>query len=117
MSARPTDETRQTVAIRCGGMCERCGDAEAVDQHHRQGRGLGGSRRLDINTAPYLVALCRGCHEWAERNFAAARKTGWRISRFETDHATEIPLLTTRGVWISLSAEGDRFITFTGRTV
>tara|TARA_R100000657_G_C4575449_1_gene39566 strand:+ start:219 stop:485 length:267 start_codon:yes stop_codon:yes gene_type:complete len=38
--------------------CEMC-NAKAVDIHHINSRGMGGSNKNDINN---LMALCRACH-------------------------------------------------------
>jgi 5-methylcytosine-specific restriction endonuclease McrA len=38
--------------------CETCG-SKAVDIHHIDSRGMGGSEKDDINN---LMALCRNCH-------------------------------------------------------
>lgn len=43
--------------------CEVCG-AQAVDIHHIQPRGMGGSKLLD--TPDNLMALCRSCHHQAD---------------------------------------------------
>lgn len=43
--------------------CEVCG-AKAVDIHHIQPRGMGGSKLLD--TPENLMALCRTCHHEAD---------------------------------------------------
>ena len=39
--------------------CECCGQ-KAVDIHHIESRGMGGSRKTD--TIDNLMALCRTCH-------------------------------------------------------
>jgi 5-methylcytosine-specific restriction endonuclease McrA len=39
--------------------CELCG-TKAVDIHHIEARGMGGSKLKD--TIPNLMALCRNCH-------------------------------------------------------
>ena len=39
--------------------CELCG-AKAVDIHHIEARGMGGSK--DKNDIGNIMALCRGCH-------------------------------------------------------
>lgn len=41
-------------------MCEVCG-AQAVDIHHIDARGMGGSKTKDV--IENLMALCRLCHE------------------------------------------------------
>jgi 5-methylcytosine-specific restriction endonuclease McrA len=43
--------------------CEVCGK-KAVDIHHIQARGMGGSKLLD--TIDNLMALCRECHHEAD---------------------------------------------------
>jgi len=40
--------------------CECCG-ARAVDIHHIESRGMGGSKQKDI--IENLMAVCRSCHE------------------------------------------------------
>jgi hypothetical protein len=39
--------------------CEVCG-SKAVDIHHIENRGMGGSKQKDV--IEYLQALCRKCH-------------------------------------------------------
>jgi 5-methylcytosine-specific restriction endonuclease McrA len=39
--------------------CEICG-AKAVDIHHIEARGMGGTKR--VNEIENLMALCRPCH-------------------------------------------------------
>ena len=43
--------------------CEACG-ARAVDIHHIERRGMGGSKTKDV--IENLAALCRECHMYAE---------------------------------------------------
>lgn len=43
--------------------CEVCG-RRAVDIHHIESRGMGGSKLLD--TPENLMALCRECHHEAD---------------------------------------------------
>ena len=43
--------------------CEVCG-AKAVDIHHIEPRGMGGSKEKD--TIENLMALCRNCHHAAD---------------------------------------------------
>lgn len=43
--------------------CEVCG-AQAVDIHHIQARGMGGSKLRD--NPENLIALCRTCHHEAD---------------------------------------------------
>ena len=45
-------------------MCEMCQQDRAVDIHHIQGRGMGGSKEKDF--IEKLMGLCRYCHIKAE---------------------------------------------------
>ena len=45
-------------------MCEMCQQDRAVDVHHIQSRGMGGSKEKDF--IENLVGLCRECHIKAE---------------------------------------------------
>jgi predicted HNH restriction endonuclease len=46
-------------------LCEACLKAEAVDVHHIEPRGMGGSEEMDVEGN--LIGLCRGCHALAEK--------------------------------------------------
>ena len=46
-------------------LCENCG-AVAVDIHHIEPKGMGGSKTKDF--IENLIALCRTCHEKAHAN-------------------------------------------------
>ena len=45
-------------------MCEMCQQDRAVDVHHIQSRGMGGSKEKDF--IEILMGLCRECHIKAE---------------------------------------------------
>ena len=45
-------------------MCEMCQNDRAVDIHHLEGRGMGGSKNKDY--IENLMGLCRDCHLKAE---------------------------------------------------
>lgn len=45
-------------------MCEMCQQDRAVDVHHIQSRGMGGSKEKDF--IENLMGLCRECHIKAE---------------------------------------------------
>ena len=48
---------------RDGWMCVGCGHAAPLDGHHRDLKGIGGSKLLDH--IANCVSLCRSCHDWA----------------------------------------------------
>lgn len=43
--------------------CEIC-KSKAVDIHHIEARGMGGTRDPKANQIGNLMALCRSCHDW-----------------------------------------------------
>ena len=47
-------------------MCEMCQQDRAVDIHHLDNRGMGGSKTKDY--IENLVGLCRDCHNNAEND-------------------------------------------------
>jgi hypothetical protein len=75
---------------RAANCCERCGQSVLdipASIHHRQARGMGGTRNAATNKPWNLVLLCgtgtTGCHGWVESNRAEAKKTGWLVSKWE----------------------------------
>lgn len=62
---------RDAVMRRCGGICEGCGEARAVDVHHLTYAHVGAELLFE------LVGLCRSCHEAAhDDNDGLARWLG-----------------------------------------
>ncbi len=56
-------------------LCQRCGQAPAVDASHRGSR----AQRPDLRGDPTnRDDLCRGCHEWVEAHPIEATAEGWR---------------------------------------
>ena len=47
-------------------ICEGCESERAVDIHHLEARGMGGSKTKD--SIENLIALCRSCHTFAEQD-------------------------------------------------
>ena len=41
---------------------------EAVDIHHIKARGMGSTKCCKIKEIPIVIALCRECHDLAERS-------------------------------------------------
>lgn len=118
----PAAAQRLVVVARAGGLCEVCGRQLAwIDQgdvtftsdysiHHRQPRGMGGSRQPDVNAASSLLLVCGtattpdGCHQLIESQRALAYTNGWLVRR-PTDPAT-VPVLIHPGVRVYLTADG-----------
>ena len=84
------------------GGCVHCGELEAVAPHHRENRGMGGSKKLDAPSN--IIVLCSVLNwllesdaEWAE----TARQYGWKLPRGSV--ATEVPVYyPARGGWFLL---------------
>src|SRR2546425_10692010 len=54
--------------------CEICGMNRNLDQHHVDGRGMGGSKNPAAHADANIITLCRTCH----RNI---HEGGWELHR------------------------------------
>ena len=68
--ATPGERKRAAVLRRCGGVCEGCGEAPAVEVHHLTYQRVGRELLFD------LVGVCRACHDAA--HFVEASLADWR---------------------------------------
>lgn len=89
-------------------LCEVCGVALGVNTHHRQPRGMGGSREEHINTASNLLWVCghgntSGCHGLIENGREHAKDVGWLVPR--PTKPIDVPVLW-RGVNAYLDDDG-----------
>jgi len=68
----------QMVIVEADSRCEICGASRNLEVHHIEPRGMGGSRRPEIEEASNKAVLCRSCHiEITEQR--------WRLERSERD--------------------------------
>ena len=75
---------RHLLACRSGQRCEICGRAlgaaDVVSVHHRDPRGMGGTRVPWVHALGGLLLVCgdgvRGCHGAAESHRSEARRVG-----------------------------------------
>lgn len=85
------------MSARAGGVCEAVFVEDCngrVEQlHHRRARGMGGSRKADINSPANLVAICAPCHQAIESFRHVARERGLLISQHNSSPASHV------GVW------------------
>jgi hypothetical protein len=90
---------RRAVIDRAQSQCERCGqwcdtDAGYYSLQHRRGRGSGGSRAADTNTATNLALMCGSattlCHGWVENHPLEALEDGWRVRQGDDPSAAPI---------------------------
>lgn len=64
---------RKLVRERARHRCERCGNPDAHQLHHRLLRSRGGK-----DTPANLVLLCSpGCHDWLHHEVKQAEDDGW----------------------------------------
>lgn len=109
-SRGPSKATRQTVWSRARGRCERCGNAPDWHSsvHHRQPRGMGGSRQSHLNKPSNLLFLCgsgtTGCHGWVESNRLQAVNDGFIVPRYGVPATTPVRYLGRD--WVILDDEG-----------
>jgi len=54
--ARIPDRVRALIYARDGGYCPHCGETEAIGLQHRVGKGMGGSKLLDVPAN--LITFC-----------------------------------------------------------
>ena len=96
---------REIVKARAGERCERCGTnwSEFWSIHHRRPRGMGGSKRAEINSPANLILLCgsgtTGCHGWIESNRAQAYEDGLLVRSGVDPRSVPVRLRAGR-VWL-----------------
>ena len=54
--------------------CEICGMNRNLDQHHVDGRGMGGSKNQAVHADANIITLCRTCHQ-------RIHEGGWELHR------------------------------------
>jgi 5-methylcytosine-specific restriction endonuclease McrA len=74
-------------------VCERCNREPSVDGHEPQKRSRNPRAWLDL---AMVVALCRGCHDWTEREPRAATEAGWLLPSWLTDDEARAAVATLR---------------------
>lgn len=111
----PRRDVVDAVIDRAQGCCEIGGHEIRGDErgrdwsiHHRVPRGMGGSRRPELNAPANLLLACgsgtTGCHGAIEASRAGAYAAGWLLTR-TADPAVE-PVLIGGSRWVLLTPEG-----------
>jgi len=114
-----TMATRRLILERDGAACVLCGKAyhPAFDSiHHRQARGMGGSKDPSTNGAANGIVLCgsgtTGHHGWVESHRAEALALGLLVSRHGRQCPDEVPVSFDGGrTWLYLADDGSRLTT------
>ncbi len=111
MAGEFTAKQRALCWERSGGYCEVCGcrlREKGWNLHHRQGRGMGGTKRK-VTCADGLV-ICgmgntSGCHRLMDEQRMWALARGFVVHRNGRRAPAEVPVLI-RGDWTYLDADG-----------
>ena len=99
-----TEKTRKIIRERAASRCEMCGVHCSDGQiHHRQARGMGGSRDAESRSAANGLYLHDRCHAKIESNRTDAYEKGWLVHKWED--SGEKPVLMWDG-WKVLGADG-----------
>lgn len=105
---------RRVVGARSNGRCEAYGCGRGPeDWSHRKARSAGG--RWDVVNG---LALCRGCHSWAERNPGWADAAGLHVPSWDDPATVPVWLHVPNGwlpgfSWWLLDPEG-LFVAYDG---
>lgn len=90
------------------GGCLHCGDVETAVPHHRQNRGMGGSKARDVPSN--IITLCAAVNGLLEASAAWAtigRENGWKL--VSGDSAASRPVFDANvGAWFILNDNYDR---------
>ena len=88
-------------------LCEICGLLRAATAHHRDPRGMGGTRSAAANRPVNLILVCDPCHRQVESHRADAYREGWLVHT-DVDPAT-VPVWLG-GAYFLLSDDGSRVL-------
>lgn len=109
----PSAAVRDLVWIRAKGRCEGCGVPLGLrprSWHHRQPRGMGGTRGASKVGPSCLLLVCGhattpgSCHQWAEQHRSDAEGLGWIVRRPTPPAA--VPVRVWQRGWVRLDDDG-----------
>lgn len=103
LAGRATSHT----GVDTGGvpLCEICGLLRSDTAHHRDPRGMGGTRNPAANSAANLILVCDPCHRQLESHRETAYDEGWLVHT-DVDPSTVPVRLGT--AYFLLSDDGQR---------
>lgn len=97
------DEATMLLWARSRGLCERCGDAEPTERHHRKRRRDGGDRLCN------LLFLCTGCHREITdqpESVTRARALGYIVPALGIAEPETYAVLLWGSTWVLLDDDG-----------
>lgn len=98
-------EQAKRAALERDTRCQRCGDHDTLDVHHRRARGMGGTQAKD--RLSNLLTLCRACHNTTEAHPVDARALGYRLDADQEPDQTPLWAFTVNGPgWWRLGDDG-----------
>lgn len=100
-----TDKTRKAITDRADKRCEVCGSIGATQIHHRQPRGMGGSKQPATRSAANGIYIHADCHRRIELNRAKSYLLGHLVRMNFLPNETPIRLWD--GWWV-LDDDGGR---------
>lgn len=101
-----TEKTRNLIRKRADHRCEICGMRMAYGPiHHRQPRGMGGTRSLEKALCSNGVYIHNTCHLTVESDRSRAILMGWLVPMGYQPESKEIKLWDG---WFLLTADGGR---------
>ena len=85
--------------------CENCGTNNfdfGISIHHRKPRGMGGTKKTEINDPSNLLLLCgsgtTGCHGWIESHRTESYEKGLLVK--QNDNPEDVPVVDKyENVW------------------
>ena len=109
-----TEKTRELIQERADYRCEICGIRMAYGGqiHHRQPRGMGGSRNKEIASPANGIYVHMNCHAMVESIRSRAYTMGWLVHRGRSIGSQEVRLwdgwflLTDDGLRLPYSPDG-----------
>jgi hypothetical protein len=108
-------EQRRPLWERCSGVCEITGaplDYETFDMHHRRNKGMGGTRRRNVNDLDNLLALTPTIHNGDAHS--VHQHPEWSMPRGyllrnHVDRPGEHPVWLFERCWVLLTKGGAYF--------
>ena len=103
-----TEKTRKLIMERAGYKCEICGLSMVIGQiHHRQPRGMGGTRSKSRSSCSNGLYVHAKCHAMVESQRERAYMMGWLVKTGYQPESTPVKLWDG---WFVLTVDGQRLL-------